>query len=148
MQTAQIIAVQALTWVPNSLIKRLVLELRLVLLGYPVQAGEVQEVASISWSPPPMQWWIMDVFRPRLSNAASIPQYMSDAPVGMLRRGIRFHSSCLKGGKTGCGCINTPLRPNTAGEIGNQWGGVADYEQVDYQPLTDSRQAVINTSFE
>ena len=148
MQTAQIIAVQALTWVPNSLIKRLVLELRLVRLGYPVQAGEVQEVASISLSPPPTQWWILDVFRPRLPNAASIPQYMSDAPVGMLRRVILFHSSCLKGGKTMCGCIKNPLRPNTAGEIGNQWGGVADYEQVDYQPLTENRQTVLNTSLE
>jgi hypothetical protein len=146
VQTAQIMAVQALTWAPNSLTKRLVLELGLVLLGYPVQAGEVQEVASTSLSPPPTQWWILDVFRPRLPNAASIPQYMSDAPVGMLRRGILFHSSCLKGGKTGCCCINTPLRRNTAGEVGNQGGEVADYEQVDYQPMTDNGQTVQNTS--
>jgi hypothetical protein len=69
---------------------------------------------------PPTQWWILDVLRPRLPNAASIPQYMSDAQVGMLRQGRLIYSSYMKGERPGFGCTNTPLRHNSVGKIGNQ----------------------------
>ncbi len=38
--------------------------------------------------------WTAQIMAP---NAASIPQYASDSPVGMLRLGILIHSSCMKG---------------------------------------------------
>jgi hypothetical protein len=115
VQTAQIMAVQALTWVSNS---------------YQTPSARTQAstagLSSLSCAGGGSSGGSLnllclrpqrsrDVFSPRLPNAASIPQYMSAAPVGMLRRGKLFHSSCLKGAKTGRCCINTPLCPNTAG---------------------------------
>ena len=46
MQTTQIMVVKAMTWTHPSLTRRQVLGPRLVWLGCPVQALEVEEVAS------------------------------------------------------------------------------------------------------
>ena len=78
---------------------------------------EAEEVASTSNTSTLKHWWILDVFRPRLLNAASIPQYTSDAPVGMLRRRILIHPSCLEGERPGA-AVQTP---RTAPSSGGDW---------------------------
>lgn len=99
-----------------SLSTRLVLGPRLVRLGCPVQAPEVEVVDSTSNTSTLKHWWILDVFRPRLLNAASIPQYTSDAPVGMLRRGILIHPSCLEGERPGAAVQTPRSAPSSGGD--------------------------------
>ena len=107
VRTTHIMAGKAMTWSSHLLSKRQVLGPRLVRLGCPVQALEGEAVASTSNTSIPKHWWISDVLRPRLPNAVSIPQYTSDAPVGMLRRGKLIHPSCLKGERSGA-AVQTP----------------------------------------
>jgi hypothetical protein len=80
-------------------------------------------------SPTPTQWWIMDVLCPLLSNAASIPQYMSDAPVGMLRRGVLINFSFMRGKKPGAAVQTPRSTPTQRGRLETNGEGAADYEE-------------------
>ena len=102
---------------------------RLVRLGCPVQAQEAEVVDSASNTSTLKHWWILGVLRPRLPNAASIPQYTSDAPAGMLKRGILIHSSCLKGERPGVAVQTPRTAPTQRGRLETNGEGKEAYRK-------------------